>query len=185
MGRRDVEEREQRWRDLARACWQAMRWLSRRPPTVWRCHGRGTLHHAAETDRGDRGTPFRDKDERRAVAVALMLPQRPQLAAKTMIASNVAIFRQRSMSRPARWRSPIGRVRNRDMVRVSCSSISCHAQRSFSPEVLELRRRQLSVSHRVLNVLMTQVLLQRPRIVAPVSERVPARMTQHVRVCFK
>ena len=60
-----------------------------------------------------------------------------------------------------------------------------HAQRSFSPEVLELRRRQLSVSHRVLNVLMTQVLLQRPRIVAPVSERVPARMTQHVRVCFK
>jgi hypothetical protein len=75
IGRRDVEEREQRWRDLARACWQATRWLSRRPPTVWRCHERSTLHHAAETN--ERGSPFRDKDETRAVAVALMLPPRP------------------------------------------------------------------------------------------------------------
>jgi len=96
IGRRDVEEREQRWRDLARACWQAMRWLSRRPPTVWRCHGRGTLHHAAETDRGDRGTPFRDKDERRVVAVALMLPQRPQLAPRAALPGSRSGITQRS-----------------------------------------------------------------------------------------
>ena len=48
--------------------------------------------------------------------------------------------------------------------------------------ILKTRRRQLGVAHRVLDILVTEVCLQRPRVVAPVCKRVPARMTQHVRV---
>jgi hypothetical protein len=53
---------------------------------------------------------------------------------------------------------------------------------SLPPEILEPRRRQLGIAHRVLDVLMTQVCLQRPRVVAPVCKRVTAGVPEHVRV---
>ena len=46
----------------------------------------------------------------------------------------------------------------------------------FPPKVLETRRRQLSVSHGVLNIFVPEVRLQRPRIVASVGERIAAGM---------
>jgi hypothetical protein len=40
------------------------------------------------------------------------------------------------------------------------------------------RNQAIKAPHRVLDVLMTQVCLQRPRVVAFVCKRVPAGMTQ-------
>ena len=42
------------------------------------------------------------------------------------------------------------------------------------PKVLEPCRRQLGVAHRVLDVLVPEVGLERPRIVSPISKRVAA-----------
>jgi hypothetical protein len=56
---------------------------------------------------------------------------------------------------------------------------------SLPPEILEPCRRQLGIAHRVLDILVTEVRLQRLRVVPPVCKRVPAGMTQHVRMCFK
>ena len=39
----------------------------------------------------------------------------------------------------------------------------------FSPEILKPRRRQLSVSHRVLDIAMAEIHLQSPGVVAPVA----------------
>jgi hypothetical protein len=50
------------------------------------------------------------------------------------------------------------------------------------PEVLEPRRRQLCVPHRVLDVLMAKICLERPRVMPRVGQREPAGMSQHVRV---
>src|SRR6476469_4566933 len=51
-----------------------------------------------------------------------------------------------------------------------------------SPEVLEPVRRQLGVAHRVLDVAVTEVSLQRSRIVALVGQRKATGVAQHVRM---
>src|SRR5262245_53584278 len=50
------------------------------------------------------------------------------------------------------------------------------------PEILEPRRRQLRVPDGVLNVLMAEISLQRPRVVPPVGQCVTAGVPKHVRV---
>ena len=50
------------------------------------------------------------------------------------------------------------------------------------PEVLEAIRRKLRVSHSVLDVLVPQVMLNRPRVVPIVSELITGRVSQHVRM---
>jgi len=57
--------------------------------------------------------------------------------------------------------------------------------RSLAPKVLKSRRRQFGVPHRVLDVAVTQIGLQRPRIMSPICQRVPASVPQHVRVRLK
>ena len=54
-----------------------------------------------------------------------------------------------------------------------------------SPEVLEPARRQLGVSHRVLDVAVAEVSLQRPGIVALVGQRKATGVAQHVRMSRK
>src|SRR5262245_50862698 len=49
-----------------------------------------------------------------------------------------------------------------------------------APEVLEPVRRQLSVAHRVLDVLVPEICLQRARVVASIGELEPAGMAKHV-----
>ena len=51
-----------------------------------------------------------------------------------------------------------------------------------SPEILESVGRHFGVPDRVLNVLVPEVVLQRPRVVAIVGELEPAGMAKHVRV---
>ena len=53
------------------------------------------------------------------------------------------------------------------------------------PEILESVRRQFGVPDGVLNVLVPQVGLQRPGILAVVRELVAARVAQHVRGALK
>ena len=48
--------------------------------------------------------------------------------------------------------------------------------------LVEPRRAQFSVTHRVLNILVPKVGLQRPCVVAPVRQCEPPRMAQHVRM---
>jgi hypothetical protein len=43
-----------------------------------------------------------------------------------------------------------------------------------SPKVLEARRRQLSVANRMLDVAVTEVSLQRPRVMSSVGQSVAA-----------
>src|SRR5262249_1385283 len=51
---------------------------------------------------------------------------------------------------------------------------------SIFPEILEAFRRQLGVPHRVLDVLVAEVVLQRARIDALVRQLVAASVPQHV-----
>jgi hypothetical protein len=51
-----------------------------------------------------------------------------------------------------------------------------------SPEILEPRRRQFRIAHRVLDVLVAEVSLQRPRVVALIGQRVTACVPEHVGV---
>jgi hypothetical protein len=51
-----------------------------------------------------------------------------------------------------------------------------------APEVVEPRRRQLGVAHRVLDVLVAKVCLQRPGVVAGICEGEAAGVPQHVGV---
>ena len=53
---------------------------------------------------------------------------------------------------------------------------------SAPPEILEPCRRQLGISNRMLDILVPEVGLQSPRIVALVGQREPAGMPQHVGV---
>src|SRR5215831_6026847 len=53
--------------------------------------------------------------------------------------------------------------------------------RHLSPEVLEPIRRQLGIAHGVLNVLVPEPGLQRPRVVAGIGQGVAAGVAQHVR----
>jgi hypothetical protein len=55
----------------------------------------------------------------------------------------------------------------------------------LSPEILEATRGQLSVSHRVLDVAVAEVGLQRSRIVALVGQRQATSLAQHVRMSRK
>src|SRR5216683_1676367 len=55
----------------------------------------------------------------------------------------------------------------------------------LSPEVLESPRRKLGVPHGVLDVLVTEVRLQGPRIMALIRQRKPASMPQHMRVSLE
>ena len=53
---------------------------------------------------------------------------------------------------------------------------------SLPPEVLEPRRRQLAVAHRVLDRAMAQPILQRPCIMPCIRQSVAASMPEHVAV---
>jgi len=50
-----------------------------------------------------------------------------------------------------------------------------------SPEILEPIRRHLRVAHRVLDVLVPEPSLQRPRVVPGIGQGVAAGVAQHVR----
>src|SRR5499427_396249 len=54
--------------------------------------------------------------------------------------------------------------------------------RLIPPKVLEPVGRHVGVSDRVLNVLVSEIVLQGPRVVAIVGELEPAGMAKHVRV---
>ena len=54
--------------------------------------------------------------------------------------------------------------------------------RCLAPEIPEPMRRKLGVAHRVLNVLVAEIGLQRTCVVASIGERITTRMPQHVRV---
>jgi hypothetical protein len=53
---------------------------------------------------------------------------------------------------------------------------------SATLEAIKSRRRQLSIAHRMLNILAPKIRLQRSRVVPLVRQRIPAGVTQHVRV---
>src|SRR5262245_3403744 len=52
---------------------------------------------------------------------------------------------------------------------------------ALTPEILETIRRQLVVAHRVLDVLVAEPSLQRPRIVTGICQCIAAGVAQHVR----
>src|SRR5262245_4945084 len=54
--------------------------------------------------------------------------------------------------------------------------------RSASPKVLEPVRRQFGIPDRVLNVLVPEVVLQGPGVMAIVGELEPSGVAKHVRV---
>src|SRR5215510_6715647 len=53
---------------------------------------------------------------------------------------------------------------------------------ALSPEVSKAIRRQLGIAHRMLNVLVAKVGLQRAGIVTGVGQRIAAAVPQHVRM---
>jgi hypothetical protein len=70
---------------------------------------------------------------------------------------------------------PMGRSRDR-------CRIAQAAQTLVPPKVLEPVGRHFGVPDRVLNVLVPEVVLQRPRVMAVVGKLEPTGMTKHVRV---
>jgi len=60
-----------------------------------------------------------------------------------------------------------------------------HAMCLLPPKVLKSRWRQLGVAHRVLDIFVPEVGLQRPRIMPPIGQGVTAGMAEHVRVHFE
>ena len=52
----------------------------------------------------------------------------------------------------------------------------------LAPKILEPRRCQLGVAHRVLDIPVAEIGLQGPRVVPLVRQRIAAGMPQHVRV---
>jgi len=62
---------------------------------------------------------------------------------------------------------------------------SARRDRRLSPEVLKSIRRKFGVTHRMLDVLVPEVGLQRAGIDAVVCELEAAGMSQHVRVQLK
>jgi len=56
------------------------------------------------------------------------------------------------------------------------------AARFLAPEIFKPRWAQFRVPHRMLDVLVPQVSLQRARVMPPVCKRIAARMAQHVRM---
>src|SRR6516162_11210052 len=51
-----------------------------------------------------------------------------------------------------------------------------------SPKVFETRWRQFRISHRMLNIFVAEVGLQRPGIMPSVRQCITTRMAQHVRM---
>ena len=70
--------------------------------------------------------------------------------------------------------TPISRTVGQDRVRVPPSSVP--------PKVFEPVGRHFGIPDRVLNVLVPEVLLQGPRVVAIICELEPAGTAEHVRV---
>jgi hypothetical protein len=56
---------------------------------------------------------------------------------------------------------------------------------SFAPKILKPHRRQLRVAHRVLDVLVPEVRLQRPGVVSLIGQRIAASVPQHVGVALE
>ena len=54
--------------------------------------------------------------------------------------------------------------------------------RCLAPEIPEPMRRKLGVAHRVLDVFMTEIGLQRASVVAGIGQGIACRVPQHVRV---
>jgi len=63
-----------------------------------------------------------------------------------------------------------------------CVAVNILASASLSPEIPESSRRQFGVAHRVLDIAVTEVGLQRPRVVALVRQGEAAGVPEHVRV---
>jgi hypothetical protein len=61
-------------------------------------------------------------------------------------------------------------------------SLSRLRRKSGPPKVLEARGRQFRVAHRVLDVAVSEVSLQGPRVMPSVRQRVPTGVPEHVRV---
>src|SRR5262245_9088707 len=70
--------------------------------------------------------------------------------------------------------TPISRTVGQDRVRVPPSSVP--------PTVFEPVGRHFGVPDRVLNVLVPEIMLQGPRVVAIIGQLEPAGMAEHVRV---
>jgi hypothetical protein len=62
---------------------------------------------------------------------------------------------------------------------VSIQMAATSAASSLPPEILETRRRQRGVFHRVLDVLMAEIVLNRPRVPALIRKLVAAGMAKH------
>ena len=56
------------------------------------------------------------------------------------------------------------------------------AQGALPPKVLEPRRRHLRIPHRVLDISVTKISLQRSGVVTTIRQRIAARMSKHVRM---
>src|SRR5262249_51988785 len=69
---------------------------------------------------------------------------------------------------------------------IARSAEACHRLFGWiiAPKTLETSRRQLSVAHRVLYRLVSQIALDRARIDALIGQLVTTSMAQHVRVDF-
>jgi len=65
-----------------------------------------------------------------------------------------------------------------------CSAAIRDTQPSLSPKILESRRRQLGIPDGVLNVLVAEIGLQRPRVVASIGQCKSAGVAEHMRVRF-
>src|SRR5262245_63925788 len=59
---------------------------------------------------------------------------------------------------------------------------SCRRRERSTPKLFEPVGRHIGVPDRMLDVLVPQVVLQRPRVVAIVGELEPTGMAKHVRV---
>jgi hypothetical protein len=53
------------------------------------------------------------------------------------------------------------------------------------PEVLEPRRGQFGIAHRMLDVAVPEIRLQSSRVMSPVGKPIAAGVPQHVRVGFE
>ena len=80
-----------------------------------------------------------------------------------------------------------GHARRRAKLQTLCrtsspTSPTCRERGSVSPEIFEPAGRQFGVAHRVLNVLVAEIKLDRPRILAGVREVIARGVAQHVRM---
>jgi hypothetical protein len=69
--------------------------------------------------------------------------------------------------------------------RSDLSRLGSDAPQSLSPKILETRRCQLGIAHRVLDIFVTKIGLQGAGVVPVIREFVAASMPQHVRMRLK